>query len=390
MKNPINFFDAELINGEWWFSNTNFNALMKMNSETGETEMVSTFEGVPPEEENLHVKTIRHDNLLIFVPYTSNRIHIWDIEKNGFLKSIVIDFKQTGYFINALKDDNDIIWFIPNKLSDSIILFDINKREVSTFDGIKEESDSENIDDTVIWADYNNNNLYIQIYRKNICFSVDCNSGKTEKIVFPDSFLGLPFSAYDNKLYLSLFGTSDIFVYDTKTKSYERYEINGELKRGTIFYSNIIKVENMLIITPCHCDDIIIYDTEKGEYKKLSFPDGFERTGAYNICGFYKTGENEIVVFPLRCNQLIKINTDDFSLSTIPFVLSDSLKKYSADIINSIFEKHYHSEVNEVFAYKETMDMFINKLVSEETVDKKADNTNSGEKIHNYIVSLFK
>lgn len=389
MKNPVNFFDAELINNEWWFSNLSFNALMKMNSESGETEMISTFEDLSADSENLHVKTIRYDNLLIFIPYKSNRIHIWDIEKNGFLKSIVIDCKQTGYFINAFKDDNDIIWIIPNKLSDSIVLFDINKREISAFDGIKELSYSGNADDVIVWADHKNNNLYIQVYRKNICFSIECNSGKTEKIIFPDSFLGLPFSAYDNKLYLSLLGTSDIFEYDTRIKSYERYEINNELERGNIFYSNIIKVENKLVITPCHSDDVIIYDTEKREYKKLTFPEGFKRTSVYNICGFYKMSENEIIVFPARCNQLIKINTDDFSLSTIPFVLSDSLIKHSADMTESLFEKEYHSGLNEDFAYKETLDMFIDKLVSEETNDKKSDDENAGEKIHNYIVSLF-
>lgn len=389
MKNPVNFFDAELINGEWWFSNLSFNALMKTNSESGETEMISTFEDLPADSENLHVKTIRYDNLLIFIPHKSNRIHIWDIEKNCFLKSVAIEYEKSGYFINAFKDDNDIIWIIPNKLSDSIILFDINKREVSAFDGIKELSDSGNADDVIIWADYKNNNLYIQIYRKNICFSVECNSGKTEKIIFPDSFLGLPFSVYDNKLYLSLLGTSDIFEYDTKTKSYERYKINGILKRGIIFYSNIIKVKNKLIITPCHSDDVIIYDTEKREYKKLTFPEGFERTGPYNMCGFYKMSENEIIVFPARCNQLIKINTDDFSLSTMPFVLSDSLIKYSADMTESLFEKKYHSGLNEDFAYKETLGMFIDKLVSEESNDKKSDDENAGEKIHNYIVSLF-
>ena len=149
-------------------------------------------------------------------------------------------------------------------------------------------------------------------------------------------------------------------------------------------------MENKLVITPCHSDDVIIYDTEKREYKKLTFPEGFERTSPYNICGFYKMSENEIIVFPARCNQLIKINTYDFSLSTMPFVLSDSLIKHSADMTESLFEKEYHSGLNEDFAYKETMDMFIDKLVSEETNDKKSDDDIAGEKIHNYIVSLFK
>ena len=98
MKNPINFFDAELINNELWFSNKNFNALMKMNSETGETEMVSTFEGFPPEEENLHIKTILSGDLLIFIPYKSNRIHIWDIDKNCFLKSVAIEYEKGGAY----------------------------------------------------------------------------------------------------------------------------------------------------------------------------------------------------------------------------------------------------------------------------------------------------
>lgn len=392
MKNPINFFDAELINGEWWFSNLSFNALMKMNSESGETEMISTFEDLPADSENLHIKTIRYDNLLIFIPYKSNRIHIWDIEKNCFLKSIVIDCKQTGYFINAFKDDNDIIWILPNKLSDPIVLFDINKRTTSAFFGIKEESDSEISEEVGLWAgdiSYHNNQIYIQANKTNICYSVDCNTKKVEKIVFNENFPIVSNSICDDKLYLSLLGTSDIFEYDAKTKSYERYEINNELKRGTIFYSNIIKVENKLVITPCHSDDVIIYDTEKREYEKLIFPENFERTNPNAMFAFYREKGNKIFVFPLGCNHLIKINTDDFSLSTMPFVLSDSLVRYSADMTESLFEKKYHSGLNEDFAYKETMDMFIDKLISEENNDKKSDDENAGEKIHNYIVSLF-
>ena len=72
---------------------------MKMNSETGETEMVSTFEGFPPEEENLHIKTILSGDLLIFIPHLKNTIHIWNIEKNCFEKSIVIDYEKSGYFL---------------------------------------------------------------------------------------------------------------------------------------------------------------------------------------------------------------------------------------------------------------------------------------------------
>lgn len=390
MKNPINFFDAELINNEWWFSNLNFNALMKMNSESGETEMISTFEGIPLDEENLHIKTIISGDLLFFIPRYKNIIHIWNTKENHFEKSVVIDCEKSGFFINALKDNNDIIWIIPSKLSDPVIIFDINKRKISSLDITKEIADSENSGAVVIWGDYNNNHIYIQLDKKNICFSVDCNSKKVEKIVFPDRFIGLPFSAYDNKLYLSLYGTTDIFEWDTETKTYVRYEIDNELKRGLYPYSDIIKTENRLVIAPCHTDNVVVYDIENNEYEKLVFPEGFERTWPYNMSGFYRIKGNEICIFPLCCNQLIKVNTDNFTLSTLPILLSDSLKKYSDDMINGIFEKHYHSEINEDFAYKETMDMFIDKLVSEEIVDKKNNDDNAGEKIHNYIVSLFK
>ena len=200
----------------------------------------------------------------------------------------------------------------------------------------------------------------------------------------------MSFSAYDNKLYLSLYGTTDIFEWDTETKTYVKYEIDNELKRGLYPYSDIIKTENRLVIAPCHTDNVVVYDIENNEYEKLVFPEGFERTWPYNMSGFYRIKGNEICIFPLCCNQLIKVNTDNFTLSTLPILLSDSLKKYSDDMINGIFEKHYHSEINEDFAYKETMDMFIDKLVSEEIVDKKNNDDNAGEKIHNYIVSLFK
>jgi len=394
MKNPVNFFNAELVNNEWWFSNINFNALMKMNSESGETEMVSTFEGFPPEEENLHIKTIRFDNLLVFIPFFKNIIHIWNIEKNCFEKSVTIDYEKSRNFINAFKDDNDIIWIIPKRLSDAIILFDIEKRKVSSFDGIKEVSISENMGDVDLWTgstNYQNNQIYIQANITNVCYSVDCNTQKIEKIVFSENFPVVSAYPYENKLYLSLLKTSDIFEYNIETKEYTRYEIGNEIKKEMHYcYYHIIRKENKLIVTPCYSDNIIIYDIEDRKYEKLIFPEGFERTTVYSMCGFYKIKENGICVFPAGCNQFIKINTDDFTLSTVPIILSDSLKNYSEDMINNIFEKKYHSEIDENFAYKETMDMFINKLVSEETANKKNDETNAGEKIHNYIVSLFK
>lgn len=393
MKNPINFFDAELINNELWFSNKNFNALMKMNSETGETEMVSTFEGFPPEEENLHIKTILSGDLLIFIPHLKNTIHIWNIEKNCFEKSIVIDYEKSGYFIDAFKDDNDIIWIFLNKLSDPVILFDINKRETSTFYGIKKISDSEISEEVGLWAgdiNYHNNQIYIQANKTNICYSVDCNTKKVEKIVFNENFPIVSNSICDDKFCLSLSGTSDIFEYDRNTKEYVRYEIDNKLKMGVYLYREIIKLNHNLIIIPCHSDGIIIYNTEKREYKKLVFPEGFKRTSPYSIFTFHRIIGNEIYVCPSGCNQLIKINTNDFTLSAVPFVLSDSLEKYSEDTINKAFEKHYHSELNEVFAYKETLGMFIDKLVSEKSSDDKSDDENAGERIHNYIVSLFK
>ncbi len=393
MKNPINFFDAELVNNELWFSNKNFNALMKMNSETGETEMVSTFEGFPPEEENLHIKTILSGDLLIFIPYLKNTIHIWNIQKNCFEKSVDIDNKQSSVFIDAFKDDNDIIWILPNKLSDPIVLFDINKRTTSAFFGIKEESDSEISEEVGLWAgdiSYHNNQIYIQANKTNICYSVDCNTKKVEKIVFNENFPIVSNSICDDKIYFSLSRMSDIFEWNAEKKSYIRYEIDNKLKQGECYYADIIKRENKLVIIPCHSDDIIIYDIEKREYEKLIFPENFERTNPNAMFAFYREKGNKIFVFPLGCNHLIKINTDDFTLSTVPIILSDSLKNHSEDMISNIFEKKYHSEIDENFAYKETMDMFINKLVSEETNDKKSDDDIAGEKIHNYIVSLFK
>lgn len=392
MKNPINFFDAEFVDNELWFSNKNFNALMKMNSETGETEMVSTFEGFPPEEENLHIKTILSGDLLIFIPYLKNTIHIWNIQKNCFEKSVDIDNKQSSVFINAFKDDNDIIWILPSKLSDPIVLFDINKRTTSAFFGIKEESDSENISDVILWLislKYQKNHIYINSTKNNICFYVDCNTKKTGKIILPDKFPVMSVFPCDDKIYFSLSRMSDIFEWNAEKKSYIRYEIDNKLKQGECYYADIIKRENKLVIIPCHSDDIIIYDIEKREYEKLIFPENFERTNPNVMFAFYREKGNEIFVFPLGCNHLIKINTDDFTLSTVLFALSDSFEKHSEDIINKVFEKNYHSGLDEFFAYKETLDMFINKLVSDDNTDIKTEEKNAGEQIHKYIVSLF-
>ena len=78
------------------------------------------------------------------------------------------------------------------------------------------------------------------------------------------------------------------------------------------------------------------------------------------------------------------------SFSFIPnIILSDSFEKYSEDIINKVFEKNYHSGLDEFFAYKETLDMFINKLVSDDNTDIKTEEKNACEQIHKYIVSLF-
>ncbi len=394
MKNLINFFDAELIGNELWFSNLNFNALMKTDIRNGNTEIVSTFNDEDVLADDLHIKTIRYNDFLFFIPYSGNTIHVWNINNSCFENSIKLEQKSGNKWADAYMDNNNIIWMIPEDLSNSIVVVDAPKRTAQISDVMEHIRDFGDISSYTIstkCVDFQYNMLYIQIFRKNICFRIDCSLHTVKKYNFPDNVMATSFRAYnESTFYLYLYGNPNIFELDTIENNLKCHPINISVVNGTEPYWDTIRIGNKLLLIPCQSNDLILYDTQKQCQNKIELPETVKRCKPDALFGFYKLIDNIIYLFPKGCNELVAVNTTDYTTFSIRFILSEEDNVKAADTMNRIFEKHYASELNEAFAYTDTMNMFLEKLVATDSTNETCSESNIGYAIHRYIMDTIK
>lgn len=120
-----------------WFSNSSFNSICKLNLETFNTEIVSVFDNRECSERDIHVKVLRKENRLFFIPKHFECIDVYDVDSQ--LQEHLYcpnDMKMDVY--NAFMID-DKIYIIPYLSTDNSIIYDLKKNAFEKNNKLSEE-----------------------------------------------------------------------------------------------------------------------------------------------------------------------------------------------------------------------------------------------------------
>ena len=119
------------VNGEIWFPNRYFNALVKVNKTSGEVHLVNKFPNYDIRQRGLYTSVCYVGGKLVFIPGQSNEILSYDVKTEEYV-SVELDIQKVGkdkwYFWNAYVY-HQYVYMLPRK-SKCIVRYDILENSV--------------------------------------------------------------------------------------------------------------------------------------------------------------------------------------------------------------------------------------------------------------------
>jgi WD40 repeat protein len=395
MTEYLNYFDGYIADDMLWFSNLNFNAFIKMNIKTGDTEMVSLFPGFDRDCRNLHCGVIQVGNRLFFTPYRSNTVHIWDMEKETFLPNMKITCEEDIKYVGTGVDRENMLWIVPENLAEPIVVIDAERGKLADSISIKkvllQEELSADFESGLKNVAFYDNAVYIQGYKQNGLVKIRCADRKIEFYKFAGSYKPVSLDTFDGEnFYFFNYPDNRLLKWNIRNGSVEEILPKYQFANGRTPFWGVVKVSEIFLFLPCHSNSICTLDLRTRAMKELQLPEGFRRSSPFALIGHHKIYENKLYLFPRSGNELLVMDTKDFVISEIKYRYPETFAEYSEDVLQTIFLKDFEeSNLSESFAYDETLGMFLDKVVTGgASLPSQANNI--GGQIHEYVKNRYR
>lgn len=394
MMNTITYYDGCIIGNEIWFSNLSYNALMKTNINSGETNLIAEFPCFEASATNLHSRVLRFENKLYFIPWLSNIIHIWSLSMNKFLPEIKLKgITEHNNFVDAYQDENHNIWIIPSYISDPILILDTNSDTIIDCVIVSSAfSDKSSINDLITGQKNivcNNNTLYIHAYRDLLTISIDMATRKTEFFRFPEKYTVLSMQLENNDNFILLTAEGMLCKWNVKSDTVEKIPIKYNYYPLRYPFLDVIPLEEYYLLIAGHCDDFYLISKKNEDQKVLSKSSKTQRCNTNSLSGKSYVINNILYIAPRGNNGLIKIDLLTFECECLPYVLSKELLDHSEQIILKRFVSDYTDNVvSETILFDKSIDIFLDHVVKDNPQPIKETYSLSGVNIYNKIKEL--
>lgn len=390
MKNPINFFEGHMEGEELWFSNLNFNALMKMNIDTGETEMIDLFPGFPKEQENLHLRVMKYEDCLYFMPFVSNVIHIWNLSKMVWEESITLLYPDHEGIAAAVQLDHEV-WIFRNFIRDTIIKVDLCNRTVVPMIELSEQIQSvypENSRFQMPAISTCEEGMILSAFESDTIIIVDLEKEKVIKKYVLENVSILGLKERDPENCLLWFGdSSEIWNYCYADGKITKVKTNIDFPDNRYPFYNMVHLdENRFLVLPWQVDQFVSVDFADGVIAEVKMPPGFKRCNSWVLLPFSKQIQDKMYLFPRGGNQLVVMQMEDLSTFAVDFVLKEELHTYIDEILEQQFVSNFCSgKLNETNGGEGAIQAFLDLVCKGKQTDLKMDKKDAGSCIHNEI-----
>ena len=127
-KLSLNTFDAVIKDNYVWFSNQSFNGLFRIHIKTHVTEFVQFFANESLLTQQLHFRCYLDENRIIFLPWASNKIQVYDIA-SGNISTLVLDCYKAH--ICGVIESNGSLYLFPFFRSGHLYKMDLSTSKIS-------------------------------------------------------------------------------------------------------------------------------------------------------------------------------------------------------------------------------------------------------------------
>lgn len=321
-------------NNNLWISGYFFNGLFKMNLDDLEMDFIGTFPNEKMKRPKLHLGAHVYGSEIIFTPYQSDNVHIYDMNKKTF--STVEILNEVGKsFLASIKIENKIYFvsdegvvlyinigekkiYEDNSLSKEISAFIKKSREnwsysddkkgYTFFDKknnilrvdlvehnvyyykIKHEYNNIEIayynDNSFLFSFEGNQKLLVWYYIKDECRIINSNNDYWGKDRYKFNTYNKIARYGDVLFFTNYHSSSPIYIDKCDEKivllndKYEKTDVLGEDEIGPI-YSDIHFISDKAIMVPCYGKKLLLYDIKSNEIKEVDFAINKKKINTY-------------------------------------------------------------------------------------------------------------
>lgn len=249
-----------------WYSNNSFNGLFRTDIRSLKTEFVGFFPNEAIDKKHMHIQCVISGSKIIFVPWKSSYIHIYDLETDRFDAVKIADEEESvePVFAGAV-EIGDHLYMFPAVWSGDLYDYDIGLNTVRKIESFRMDCMKmirNNKANLLISASLYEGGIYFALYNSDIIGRYDPDSGKVSFVSTGIEGLST-LSVSGNRIFVNRIPDDSIYEYDITGKRLIPFETDNEVKEGkktkegkrSPFYRTIQWKEDILSL-PWHGEKI--------------------------------------------------------------------------------------------------------------------------------------
>ena len=346
-----------------YYSCNYFNGLIRQSKSDGDID-VSSFPVGPVFSQLLHHRVFKNGSELIFSPDYSYGVHTFDLDSNKMNYYAVKKDEWSNYRCACSHIWNNKLWMFFSFGENGIASLDLDTHDIQYYpDAYKMLRRHTESNDVVFWSELciEGSTVYGVINNKNHIVKIDLKDVSVTSVeIDKDAHLS-GIAINDNHLYMTEYNTNDVLVYDIQNKETKRLDFAVDSSTAPtkgLMYSNIVSCGGIVLAVHNYLRSVFEVTTDAIK-KYCDFPDNqedinsdFRRTWRR----FYSTSskDNRIELYPARSNMMLTIDVTEKRIMGSIFKLSSKRIKqvYKEQIIGDYFEECAH---NNSFAIESDM-----------------------------------
>ena len=295
-----------------WLSNAEYNGLIKCDLVSGEVKYVRKFERYTLEKTYLHGDAHIVDGKIIFFPFMSTAIVIYDPVRDQE-EYVDIPCEKGTSFLPVVKYYKGKYLLVPANLNNGIYVFDLAGRCVKSYEKLNQAIEKYLNYDEEINVSYDDNRMIISFMNKAEYLLIDLQT-------LENRLYQLPFHEPVDRVFIEgkdiwilLKNSLNIYSIDIQTNEVHRYLPDNIYftRNSTVFpYSDLVKTDaGEIIVSNYYANSVIRCDSSKQRFANLHiYPDD------YYVCGDSIYGpmvskiikkNGKLYYVPLRASHLL-------------------------------------------------------------------------------------
>ena len=313
-KWPLRVLDAVTTKDYIWYSNQTFNGLFRTSIETLHTEFVAFFPDDDLLATGLHYKCFLYGEYLIFLPWLSNKIHLYNMNSGKF-SAIELDCDR-ACFSDVVKVDDYLLLF-PFFSSGHLYKFDLKLMHAVKVDAFN-DSVKENIDlseGAILSYSYCmcDKKVFFAVADTGYIAVWDIAKEVIETMHVTDERLNI-LSVCGGRYFVG--SSSDSVLYELNLSDYSFKQICGDVhtihgKESPIpyYWSFVWECNGRVFANPWNADGIYELD-ENDLIKRIELSDYvvFDENVLFPVFMCWKIVSDQVWIFPCRTDCLILLD----------------------------------------------------------------------------------